>query len=364
MLIDNLLRVFIAAGALLLMASAVGQWIIPRRTWRNIGYAIFLSSIGLMLLGNANVTASLNYEIPALALAEIPAIYAIGPACYIIFHESVSLPNPVGRAARYHLLLPAVMIFVTIPYLLQPAATKVYAIRVAMQHKPDVYHVIHVSGILLSGTYFLLMMGRVLHLFRWRIIRDEFSVRVLFLVFLFAVAMICCAIVGFSQQSFAGARIACALGSAFVFGFYILGFRHAAVLGNYQIKIQLGSRKSLLKADKLPPLESKLNHLMTVERLYTDPDLSLNILAQKVDLSLSQLSEYLNSVKKVNFHQYVGRYRIEAAQKLLGENNRMSVIEIAFEVGYNTLSSFNRMFKAITGKAPRDFRRSEKTQEG
>ncbi|MFO1524738.1 MAG: helix-turn-helix domain-containing protein [Turneriella sp.] len=85
-------------------------------------------------------------------------------------------------------------------------------------------------------------------------------------------------------------------------------------------------------------MESKLNHLMTVERLYTDPDLSLNILAQKVDLSLSQLSEYLNSVKKVNFHQYVGRYRIEAAQKLLGENNRMSVIEIAFEVGYNTLS--------------------------
>ncbi|MBN8221511.1 MAG: AraC family transcriptional regulator [Spirochaetes bacterium] len=358
---DSVLRVFIAAGALFLIASAIGHLILPRRNWRNIGYAVFLASIGLMMLGNANVTAELTYAIPSLALAETPAIYAIGPACYIIFHETVSLPKPVGKAARYHLLLPVAMVFWTIPYLLLAPEQKFDGIRRAMLHKPDIYHLVHFVGILLSGTYFALMMGRVVHLFRWRIIRDDFSVRVLFYVFVFAMAMVACATIGFSQKSFTGARIACVLGSFFVFGFYILGFRHAAVLANYQIRIQLGSRKSLLKAEKLPELEAKLSNLMTEERLYTDPELSLNTLAQKLDVSLSQLSEYLNTVRKVNFHQFVGRYRIEAAQKLLAENPKMSIIEAAFEVGYNTLSSFNRMFKTITGKAPRDFRRGEKT---
>jgi len=358
--VDSLLRVFIAAAALLLIASALGHLILPRRNWRNIGYAVFLASIGLMFLGNANVTAQLTYEIPYLALAETPAVYAIGPACYIIFHESVSLPNPVGKRSRYHLWLPFVMIFVTIPYLVLPAAEKVDGIRIAMLHKPDIYHLVHFVGILLSGTYFILMMGRVLHLFRWRIIRDDFSVRVLFYVFVFAVAMVSCAVIGFSQKSFTGARIACVLGGLFVFGFYILGFRHAAVMANYQIRIQLGSRKTLLKAEKLPELETKLDQLMIREHVFADPELSLNALAQKLEISLSQLSEYLNSIKKVNFHQFIGRYRIEAAQKLLSENPKMAVIEAAFEVGYNTLSSFNRMFKTITGKAPREFRRGDK----
>jgi AraC-like DNA-binding protein len=209
-----------------------------------------------------------------------------------------------------------------------------------------------------------LMMGRVVHLFRWRIIRDDFSARVLFYVFVFAVAMVTCAVIGFSQKSFTGARIACVLGGLFVFGFYILGFRHAAVMSNYQIRIQLGSRKSLLKAEKIPELEIKLEQLMMREQVFTDPELSLNTLAQKLGISLSQLSEYLNTVKKVNFHQFIGRYRIEAAQKLLAEKPRMAIIEAAFEVGYNTLSSFNRMFKAITGKAPREFRRGERSGEG
>lgn len=360
MSIDVLLRVFIVCAALLLLASAIGNLIIPRRTWRNIGYAIFLASIGLMFLGNANVTAQLTYAIPDLALADIPAIYAIGPACYIIFHESVAIPRPVGKAAYYHLVLPALMVLVTIPYVMTPAPAKIDAIRNAMLHQPDNHHIIHITGILLSGTYFILMMGRVVHLFRWRIIRDEFSVRVLFYVFVFAVAMISCAVIGFSQHSFTGARIACALGSAFVFGFYIMGFRHPAVMANYQVRIQLGSRKSLLKPERIPEMERKLSELMGTEHIYVNPDLSLNELAQKIDVSLSQLSEYLNAVKKVNFHQYVGRYRIEAAQKLLSENPKMAIIEAAFEVGYNTLSSFNRMFKTITGKAPREFRKGEK----
>jgi AraC-like DNA-binding protein len=364
MSVDILLRIFIVAGAAFLLASAIGHLILPRRSWRNIGYAIFLASIGLMFLGNANVTAQLTYAIPDLALADIPAIYAIGPACYIIFHESVAIPKPVGKAAYYHLILPALMVFVTIPYVMTPAPAKIDAIRSAMLHQPDIHHVIHITGILLSGTYFMLMMGRVVHLFRWRIIRDEFSVRVLFYVFVFAVAMISCAVIGFSQHSFTGARVACALGSIFVFGFYIMGFRHPTVMSNYQVRIQLGSRKSLLKAEKLPELETKLDQLMVREHVYTDPELSLNALAQKLEISLSQLSEYLNSIKKINFHQFIGRYRIEAAQKLLSENPKMAIIEAAFEVGYNTLSSFNRMFKTITGKAPRDFRKEDKNANG
>jgi AraC-like DNA-binding protein len=57
----------------------------------------------------------------------------------------------------------------------------------------------------------------------------------------------------------------------------------------------------------------------------------------------------------INFVDYVARTRIEKARNLLLNPNRR-VSEVAFEVGFQSLSQFNRTFKKVVGQSPRDYR--------
>ena len=57
----------------------------------------------------------------------------------------------------------------------------------------------------------------------------------------------------------------------------------------------------------------------------------------------------------INFVDYVTRTRVEKARNLLLDPNR-SVSEVAFDVGFQSLSQFNRAFRRIAGESPRDYR--------
>ena len=57
----------------------------------------------------------------------------------------------------------------------------------------------------------------------------------------------------------------------------------------------------------------------------------------------------------INFVDYVARTRVEKARNLLLNPNRR-VCEVAFEVGFQSLSQFNRTFRKVVGESPRDYR--------
>lgn len=85
-------------------------------------------------------------------------------------------------------------------------------------------------------------------------------------------------------------------------------------------------------------------------------DVSLTSAAQNVGLSTFYLCKQFRTVTGVSFTHYVSRVRVEQAkQLLLNLNHRVS--EIAFSVGCQSLSQFNRIFKKITGYSPTEFRR-------
>ena len=60
--------------------------------------------------------------------------------------------------------------------------------------------------------------------------------------------------------------------------------------------------------------------------------------------------------------EFVARTRVEKARNLL-QNPKLRISEIAFEVGFQSLSQFNRTFKEVVGEAPRDYRVKLMTQE-
>ena len=88
---------------------------------------------------------------------------------------------------------------------------------------------------------------------------------------------------------------------------------------------------------------------------HSDEGLSLTKVAKSVHISPNYLSERFKEVTGVNFVDYIARTRTEKARDLL-ENSNLRISEIAFAVGFQSLSQFNRVFKKLNGKSPSAYR--------
>ena len=86
-------------------------------------------------------------------------------------------------------------------------------------------------------------------------------------------------------------------------------------------------------------------------------EMSLAAVAKAVNMSACYFSEKFREITGINFVTYVARTRVEKARNLL-QNPKLRISEIAFEVGFQSLSQFNRAFKKVTGKAPGEYRHS------
>jgi AraC-like DNA-binding protein len=88
---------------------------------------------------------------------------------------------------------------------------------------------------------------------------------------------------------------------------------------------------------------------------HSDEELSLTKVAKSVHISPNHLSEKFKEVTGVNFVDYIARHRIEKARELL-QNLNLRISEIAFAVGFQSLSQFNRVFRKLAGKSPTAYR--------
>ena len=102
----------------------------------------------------------------------------------------------------------------------------------------------------------------------------------------------------------------------------------------------------------------KLLDYMSREKPYLNPALSLSELAIALAIAPRHLSQVINENFKQNFYDFVNSYRIEDAKLYLmdGSRNR-TVLEILYEVGFNSKSAFNLAFKTQTGLTPTEFRK-------
>jgi AraC-like DNA-binding protein/ligand-binding sensor protein len=86
-------------------------------------------------------------------------------------------------------------------------------------------------------------------------------------------------------------------------------------------------------------------------------ELSLGVVARQVNMSAGYFSELFKKVTGLNFVDYVARLRVEKAKNLL-QSPKFRISEVAFEVGFQSLSQFNRTFRRIVGTTPRAYRAS------
>ncbi|MFN7116596.1 MAG: helix-turn-helix domain-containing protein [Saprospiraceae bacterium] len=105
-------------------------------------------------------------------------------------------------------------------------------------------------------------------------------------------------------------------------------------------------------------LQKKLQQLMETQQPYLNSQLNIEALARQLHISRHHLSQVLNEGLQKTYHDFVNEYRIEAAKQLLHnpQKQHYSIAAIAFEAGFNSLSSFNQVFKKHCQLTPSEFR--------
>lgn len=113
--------------------------------------------------------------------------------------------------------------------------------------------------------------------------------------------------------------------------------------------------RSALTSDHAVQLAKRIDTAMRKDQLYLDPNLSLKTLSQHVGARPNLISQTLNEQIGETFFDYVARWRIEASKPMLDAHSQ-SVLTIAYEVGFNSRSTFYKAFKRETGMTPKAYR--------
>ena len=104
----------------------------------------------------------------------------------------------------------------------------------------------------------------------------------------------------------------------------------------------------------------KLKNFMETQKPYLTPQLTIDDLSEKLSIPSWHLSRVINTSFHQNFFNFINNYRIEEAKRLMREptSNDMTILEILYEVGFNSKSTFNDVFKKQTGMTPSEFKKS------
>lgn len=119
----------------------------------------------------------------------------------------------------------------------------------------------------------------------------------------------------------------------------------------------------LLEDPFIEEVNKKLVDYIDVEKPYLNPELSLQELADKIDVKRHYLSSVINQKHNKNFYEFINEYRIEEVKGMLidPENKHFKLMSIAYDSGFNSKASFNRIFKQMTNMTPSQFISTQQT---
>jgi len=105
----------------------------------------------------------------------------------------------------------------------------------------------------------------------------------------------------------------------------------------------------------------KIKELMSLDKVYQEATYSRKDLAQELTIAEHQLSRIINTGFEMSFSDLINRHRVDEAKYLLRTTDE-PVSSIAFDVGFNSLASFNRVFRKVAEKTPAEYRNNPDTQ--
>lgn len=139
---------------------------------------------------------------------------------------------------------------------------------------------------------------------------------------------------------------------------------YSLIHANKQLSaINMDSKNIFPELNTESQIIEKIVRCMEVEKLFLNPRLNIERMAEHIDLPYREVSALINKHFHVNFNEYVNLYRINEAKRLLSDAQLLNVPinEIYAQAGFNSKSAFHRFFSRLVGVSPTEFRKLSAT---
>ena len=106
-------------------------------------------------------------------------------------------------------------------------------------------------------------------------------------------------------------------------------------------------------------LKRRLDVLLNQEKVFVIPDLTLQELSQRMCIRTGALSFFLSTSLGSNFNEVMNTHRVQEVKRLMHDpetDPKATLMELAYQAGFNSKATFNRSFKEITGMTPKAYK--------
>ncbi|MBT8270807.1 MAG: helix-turn-helix domain-containing protein, partial [Bacteroidia bacterium] len=116
---------------------------------------------------------------------------------------------------------------------------------------------------------------------------------------------------------------------------------------------------SRLTQDQIDTYKKQLLEMLHSEKPFMNSGITLSDLSDKLSVSTKDLSQVINQSFNKSFFDFINSFRVREAQRIFKGSHdlKLTVLEVMYEVGFNSKSSFNTAFKKETGQTPTEFRK-------
>ncbi len=342
--------------------------------WLIISYSAFIVESSV----SGTPVAEKFPHIPGLMAG---VVFLNGPLHYLY---TLALIKPDVSLSKRHLphfiLFVVFYLYMLFPFYLQNGDFKIAYIQEIEQHGPPLSLVLFSWAVLFQGVIYMIATFRVLNRYS-QAIKDTFStidkINLNWLKTITVLTMIVWILgifIEFLQIFDLNTPFQATIPIAIAILIYVMGY-----LGLRQPEIFAGAsdipthiaeepespdskkyeRSGLTKA-KAEAFHNKLLHRMETDKPFTYSSLKLTQLAKMVGTTPNYLSQVINEECEQNFYDFVNGYRIEEAKKMIQDpaSEQVTLLSIAYDVGFNSKSAFNTAFKKYTGMTPSQFRKN------
>ncbi|EIE02191.1 helix-turn-helix domain-containing protein [Leptospira licerasiae] len=338
----------------------VGQNILEKKTALNRLLSLLFVCLGLLQGTCLVYVFGLSSSFPRIVLLHIPVLGTIGPILYgihKIIQNSEFEKSALGLSPK-HSILPGIIWILYFISFVPDSHTIFEGIRTFSETR-SVFDLFFMIPLLILAAYIAGLLRGSRILFKPNVLKEEWTARVLLYIILATIANHSVGAFFLIDKEPLFLLISASMMALSLCVSYLIGRRYPAYFQNLQevarVTFQKYSR-SLLQGMDIATLRENLLQSMEVEKLYKDEDLSLASLADELGLSSHQLSELINQEMGKNFSAFVNEYRIREACELLSKNKDSSILDIAYEVGFRSKTSFHRAFQKEVGVPPSEFR--------
>ena len=345
-------------GAGLTFMMAIEQLAGRGRNRINYISAGMLACNSIITLGAANFAGGVQLEYPASTTLFVTSVFLTGPLNLFYYKALMEPQKQIPARLKGHMVPPLVVFLFETVFLLQPQDDKLRVM--AALFAPAPFYPLKAGiciGACMAIAYLVYLTRETVSV--WNNVSARAETRIVVGLSVAAIATVLIFLAGFIadiKELFLVAGVMLTAIHAFIF---IAHGRHPEFFQLLKREIREKKyRTSMLKGMDTDALQEQIMALMADECLYRDYDLSLNTLAERLDLTPHQLSQFLNEKLGMNFSNFINSFRISEASRLLAEDPGRSVISVCFYVGFNSKSAFNNAFRKFTGTNPKELRRN------